>query len=72
MSIHYIHYIRVTYLDKDNFVVHGEPTINLYGLLSQDGNDENNIIIALDEEYQGSTRLLYKWDTEHRLWQMIN
>jgi hypothetical protein len=72
MGIRFIYYILVTVVNKDKFLIHGEPTINLYELLEEQGFGENNIIVELDAEYEGSTKILYKWDIKFNTWQMIN
>lgn len=71
MALRFIHYVRVNLLNKDNFTA-GEPTISLHELLDKDGDSENDVIVELDEEYEGSTHILYKWDIQNRRWQMLN
>jgi hypothetical protein len=72
MALKYIYYILVTALNKDDFVVHGEPTINIFELLEEEGFGEGDIIVELDRHYEGEVKILYKWDTKFNKWQMIN
>lgn len=72
MAFRFIQYILVTVIDNNKFLIHGEPTINLYDLLEEEGYGENNVIVELDKDFRGSTKILYKWDEQFNKWQMIN
>jgi len=72
MALRFIYYILVTVISKDRFLIHGEPTIDLHELLDEKGFAENNIIVELDADYKGSTKIIYKWDELHNSWQRLN
>ena len=72
MAFRFIQYILVTVIDNNKFLIHGEPCINLYDLLEEEGYGENNVIVELDKDFRGSTKILYKWDEQFNKWQMIN